>query len=178
VPVPNVPKGARESQAFVRLLPQLLNTHAGKYVAIHDGQVIDSDLDDIALILRVHARIGYVPIHVGLATEDQTPIRVPHYHEYYAPTSAWPHACNSWRKGAYNMAAIQLAEDLWRHFVAMAKKKREKPELLAERVLRDYLLRKADEELLVRSESAAQRNGVTIPKAEGAGKERRRRAKQ
>jgi hypothetical protein len=75
-------KGEREHQAFLRLLPQLLGTHQGKYVAVHEGQVIDSDADDIALVLRVHARIGYVPIRVGRVTEQPLVVRVPHYREY------------------------------------------------------------------------------------------------
>jgi hypothetical protein len=81
-PAPPEPsKGERECQAFRRLLPQLLATHRGQYVAVHDGQVIDSDTDDIALIQRVHARIGYVPIYVGLVTDQPLVGRVPPYHE-------------------------------------------------------------------------------------------------
>ncbi len=72
-------KGEREYQAFLRLLPHLLSTHQGKYVAIHDGQVVDSDSDDIVLVQRVHARVGYVPIHVGLVTDRPLVVRVPHY---------------------------------------------------------------------------------------------------
>jgi hypothetical protein len=72
------------------------------------------------------------------------------------------------------MVEVHLGEDLWKHFVAVARKDRKKPERLAERLLRDYLSRKADEELLVRSERIARRKGVTIPKAEGSVKERRR----
>jgi hypothetical protein len=75
-------KGEREYQAFLRLLPSLLSTHRGQYVAIHDGQVGDSDTDDIRLIQRVHERIGYVPIHVGLVTEQLSVVRLPHYREY------------------------------------------------------------------------------------------------
>jgi hypothetical protein len=74
-----IPKGEREYAAFLRLLPQLLATHTGQFVAIHDEPVIDSDQDDITLVRRVHARIGYVPIHVGLVTEQQPLVRIPHY---------------------------------------------------------------------------------------------------
>ena len=81
LPAPELPKGEREYQAFQRLLPQLLTTHHGKYVAIHDGQVVDSDTDDVALILRVQAKVGYVPIHVGLVSEARPVVRFPHYHE-------------------------------------------------------------------------------------------------
>lgn len=82
LPTPEMSKGEREYQAFLRLLPQLLETHRNKYVAIHDGQAVDSDTDDVALIRRVHASIGYVPIYVGLVTLQQAVVRIPHYHEY------------------------------------------------------------------------------------------------
>ncbi len=87
-PAPELTKGEREYQAFLGLLPQLLTTHRGKYVAIHDGQVVDSDTDDVALILRVHARVGYVPIHVGLVTDQPPIVRIPHYREYRPRGSA------------------------------------------------------------------------------------------
>ena len=82
VPVPALSKGEREYRAFLHMLPGLLATHRGMYVAIHEGQVIDSDANDIVLIQRVHARIGYVPIYVGLVSEERQVARVPHYREY------------------------------------------------------------------------------------------------
>jgi hypothetical protein len=56
VPTPPIGKAEREYQAFRRLLPQLMSAFAGKFVAIHDEQMVDSDTDDVALILRVQAR--------------------------------------------------------------------------------------------------------------------------
>jgi len=50
-------------------------------VAIHDEKVMDSDSNDIALIQRVHAKYGYVPIHVDLVTEQPLIVRIPHYRE-------------------------------------------------------------------------------------------------
>ena len=82
VSAPELPKGEREYQAFLRLLPELLPRYRGKFVAIHDGQVVDSDTDDIALVQRVHARVGYVPIHVGLVTDQPPVARIPHYRQY------------------------------------------------------------------------------------------------
>lgn len=82
VPVPTRTKGEREYAAFLRLLPQLLATHKGQYVAVHEGRVIDFDADDIALIQRVHARIGYLPIHVGQVVDPLPIVRLPHYREY------------------------------------------------------------------------------------------------
>lgn len=81
LPVPQLSKGEREHQAFLRLLPELLKTHRGKHVAIHDGQVVDHDTDDIALIKRVYEKIGYVPIYVGLVVESQRIERIPYRRE-------------------------------------------------------------------------------------------------
>jgi len=81
VPAPQLGKGEREYHAFLRLLPKLLATHGGQYVAIHEGRMVDSDADDIALVQRVHARVGYVPIHVGLVVEPRPVERIPHYRE-------------------------------------------------------------------------------------------------
>jgi hypothetical protein len=81
-------KWEREYQAFRHLLPELLRTHRGKYVAIHEGQVVDSDTDDIALIQRVHAKYGYVPIHVEQVAEQPTVVRMPHYRIFRAGDSA------------------------------------------------------------------------------------------
>jgi hypothetical protein len=85
IPAAELSKGEREYQAFLRLLPQLLATHRGQYVAVHEGQVVDTGNDDIALIQRVHARFGYVPIHVGLVTDPLPVVRIPHYREYRLP---------------------------------------------------------------------------------------------
>jgi hypothetical protein len=82
IPPCELGKGEREYQVFLRLLPELLSTHKGQYVAVHNGQVVDVDTDDIALIQRVHARIGYVPIYVGLVTDRPPVARIPHYREY------------------------------------------------------------------------------------------------
>ncbi len=81
LPAPNVEwpppprnKWEREYRAFRRLLPQLLQTHRGTYVALHDEQVIDCDVDEMVLILRVLAKVGNVDIHVGLVTEQPEPV--------------------------------------------------------------------------------------------------------
>ena len=46
----------------------------GTYVAIYDEKVIDSDAEEMALILRVLAKVGNVDIHVGLVTEQPEPV--------------------------------------------------------------------------------------------------------
>jgi hypothetical protein len=72
-------KFEREYRAFWLMLPQLLKTHRNLYVAVHDGQLVDSDADNIALALRVYAKIGYIPIYVGLVTDEPQPLaRIPY----------------------------------------------------------------------------------------------------
>jgi hypothetical protein len=89
IPVPTSPAGKwqREYQAFLRLLPELLATHRDQYVVIHEGKMVDSGSDDIALAMRFFAQHGNVPIHVGLVTDREVPpLRVPHYREIARPT--------------------------------------------------------------------------------------------
>jgi hypothetical protein len=78
LPVPVESKSQREYRAFLRLLPELLKTHKGKYVAIHEEQCVDSDENEVALLLRVYKRFGYVPVYVGLVTEQPRIVRIPH----------------------------------------------------------------------------------------------------
>jgi hypothetical protein len=73
-PPPPRTKWEREYFAFQRLLPQLLLTKRGQYVAVHEQRVIDTDRDEMALIGRVLAKIGNVDIHVGLVTDQPEPI--------------------------------------------------------------------------------------------------------
>jgi hypothetical protein len=54
----------RERAAFERLKPELLKTHPGKWVAIVDGELVDSDDDEDALVQRVYAKYGYRTIFV------------------------------------------------------------------------------------------------------------------
>jgi hypothetical protein len=80
--VPPAPenKWRREFEAFQRLRPDLLRAHLGQYVVIHNGQVVDSGPDDLALALRFFAQHGKVSVHIGLVTtEPEAPVRIPHY---------------------------------------------------------------------------------------------------
>lgn len=81
-PPPPRNKWEREYRAFQALLPELLKTHRGKYVAVHDGQVVASGEDELEVASRVWAKYGYVPIHVDLVTEQPSPPeRVPSFRE-------------------------------------------------------------------------------------------------
>jgi hypothetical protein len=66
-------KWQREYQAFLRMLPALLETHRNKFVAIHEEKLVDSGDDKVALALRVYTQHGYLPIYVGQVVER--PIR-------------------------------------------------------------------------------------------------------
>jgi hypothetical protein len=76
LPSPPEDKWHREYHAFLHLLPDLLKAHRGKYVAVHDGQVVGSGEDKIAVAMQAYARYGYVPIYVGLVTDE--PPRIEH----------------------------------------------------------------------------------------------------
>lgn len=79
---PELSKLDREYQAFLRLLPALLETHKGQYVAIHEEKVLDSDEDPFRLIERVREIVGRQSIHVGPVVFPQPIVRIPHYREY------------------------------------------------------------------------------------------------
>jgi len=67
---PTADKFEREKDAFRRLLPELLKTHLGKVVAIHDGQVVEAGTSRIEVAMATFRRVGAVPIFVELVTED------------------------------------------------------------------------------------------------------------
>lgn len=63
--------------AFQRLLPELLKTHEGQFVAIHKGKVIDSDSDDRELAKRVMANLGDEPVYIQKVEEELPSFEVP-----------------------------------------------------------------------------------------------------
>jgi hypothetical protein len=73
------------------------------------------------------------------------------------------------------MAELTIQEALWNAFVAVAQREQTPPQELAERVLRDYIQRASDEELLVRSERAARRAPFRIGDTEEIVRQYRRR---
>ncbi|HMF12518.1 MAG TPA: hypothetical protein VKE94_09440 [Gemmataceae bacterium] len=71
-------KWRREQRAFRQLLPNLLASHRGLYVAIHEGQVVESGADKLAVASAAYARFGYVPIFVSLVSDQPPPpVRIP-----------------------------------------------------------------------------------------------------
>ena len=75
LPIPHLEnKWEREHRAFCLMLPQLMKLYHGKYVAVHEEKVVDSDDDKQKLAMRVLAKIGNVAIHVGLVSSERAPI--------------------------------------------------------------------------------------------------------
>lgn len=62
-----------EREAFWRQFPELLKQYAGRYVAIHQGKVIDHDEDRHRLIQRVYETLGYVPVYVQRVSPEGPP---------------------------------------------------------------------------------------------------------
>ena len=52
----------QEAEAFRRLHPELLATIPGQYAAVYRGQLVDHDVDQLALYQRVQARFEGQPI--------------------------------------------------------------------------------------------------------------------
>ncbi len=58
-----------EYEAFLRLLPELLKTHRDQYVAIHEGKVVGSGTDQLAVAMEAYREYGYVEILVRLVSD-------------------------------------------------------------------------------------------------------------
>ncbi len=54
----------KEQQAFYSMREQLKKEYPDKYVAIHGGHVVDSDIDESALIDRFFNKFGNVPVYI------------------------------------------------------------------------------------------------------------------
>ena len=71
-------KLAAEAKAFEGMHPQLVERYLGQFVAVHDGRVVDADVDFEALFLRLQKRFGDVPILIRLVGANPIPeLRAP-----------------------------------------------------------------------------------------------------
>jgi len=71
-----------EQRAFFRLLGELLKSHRGQYVAIHNEQVVATGANLVEVALCAYALHGQQSIYVDLV--DEHPLeagRIPHYRE-------------------------------------------------------------------------------------------------
>lgn len=62
-------KLSNEVNAFRAMHGKLLAQYRGRYVALHEGQVVDSDADRRALYLRVRSRFGSTPVLIRQVNE-------------------------------------------------------------------------------------------------------------
>jgi hypothetical protein len=53
-----------EVAAFERLKKSLESEYRGEFVAIVGGEVVDADVDETQLVIRVYQKFGYVPMYV------------------------------------------------------------------------------------------------------------------
>ncbi len=54
----------KEVAAFSQLPQSELDTYYGKYVAVYEGNIVDSDSDEGELALRFYRTFGYVPVYI------------------------------------------------------------------------------------------------------------------
>jgi hypothetical protein len=61
----------KEVAAFNQLSQQLIDEYYGQYVAVYQGNIVDSDPDEGELALRFYRTFGYVPVYIHkVGTED------------------------------------------------------------------------------------------------------------
>ena len=78
----------REQRAYHRLLPALLESHAERFVAVHDGTVVEAGRGKLHVARRAYERFGNVPIYVGrVVAGPPLPARVPSPRRLDGPSS-------------------------------------------------------------------------------------------
>ena len=84
---PSAPSNKWESEyaAFQKLLPQLLLSHRGLYVAIHNGNVVGLGEEKLETARRAYSEYGPVAILVRLIAEE-----LPRIVEIASPQSVGP----------------------------------------------------------------------------------------
>ena len=63
-------KIARETEAYERMHPRLVPELLGQWVAVHEGGIVDRDPDVSALLGRVRATFGRLPILIRQVSEQ------------------------------------------------------------------------------------------------------------
>jgi len=75
---PDRPAMEREQEAFRQMLPELLNRYRDQYVAVYQGQVIDHDRDQTALVMRLDQTHPEAAVLVKRVTaEPERVLRMP-----------------------------------------------------------------------------------------------------
>lgn len=61
----------KEVSAFNQLPQTMIDEFYGRYVAVYQGNIVDSDTDEGELALRFYRTFGYVPVYIHkVGTED------------------------------------------------------------------------------------------------------------
>ncbi len=65
---------ATETEAWYAMPAEDRQRYTGKYVAVYDGQIVDSDQDRLALFFRAHERFGRYPILITEGGDQPIPV--------------------------------------------------------------------------------------------------------
>ncbi|MDE3091940.1 MAG: type II toxin-antitoxin system Phd/YefM family antitoxin [Chloroflexota bacterium] len=79
-PQPKLPSDEsfeRNRAAYYAIKPELLKTHRGKFVAFHNGELVDSDADEPTLVERVHAKYTYGTLFIHFVDEPERIYHIP-----------------------------------------------------------------------------------------------------
>lgn len=79
VAVQSLERFKQEKEAFLRIKSELLESerYLGEFVAIHEGQIVDHDRDNVALAQRVYSRYGYIPIYIDKVKREREIVELP-----------------------------------------------------------------------------------------------------
>jgi len=61
-----------EQRSFIRMLPDLLKTLSGQYVAVHGGEMIDQDSNEIKLAERIESKYHSEFVLIRKVSKEQT----------------------------------------------------------------------------------------------------------
>ena len=64
---------------FEQIKPSLVKNPGfiGKYVAIVNNEIVDSDSNEETLVKRVYQKFGYIYTYIGFISEKAKPVRIP-----------------------------------------------------------------------------------------------------
>ncbi|MBI4789396.1 MAG: hypothetical protein HY782_20395 [Chloroflexi bacterium] len=71
------PQFLQDRAAFRRMLPDLLKTHRGQWIAVFKGQVVERANNPGELAKQVYARFGYQAIYMDEVREEPRVYRIP-----------------------------------------------------------------------------------------------------
>jgi hypothetical protein len=69
---------AREIEAFRAMHGQLLAQYPNQYVAVHQGQLVDHDVDQLALFLRVDQQYPNEVVRIRQVLSEVDPVYTAH----------------------------------------------------------------------------------------------------